>query len=209
MRLQQVGQSAEALPLLRPLLTGPDSAQAAYRTALSWFLLDRPQRSTIALPPALANVQTRPAALVLQALSLNARYRFPEAQEAARQAFAGDTVALLRIDSAYAALPLLRLKRPAVARWLSLLLPGSGLWYAGQPGLGALSLGLTGGSVALVTFSLIGGYYTVAATVGLYLFRLFYGGGVRNAVKFVRQHNLKAAQGAAYGLNRLLLELSD
>jgi hypothetical protein len=88
----------------------------------------------------------------------------------------------------YAALPELRLKRPALAGTMSAVLPGSGQLYAGQPRDAASALLVNGVLIGATTALVLREQYVGASLTGV-LALSFYSGNIYAAVNAAHKRN--------------------
>ncbi len=99
--------------------------------------------------------------------------------------------ALFLIDSIYADKNIPKLKSLKKARRMSLILPGSGLFYAGKPGKAITNITLLLSAAAYTTYNVfITNYYT-AISSGFYFMRYFYTGGVNQLNDEIPKYNYK------------------
>ena len=88
-------------------------------------------------------------------------------------------------------------RSPGLARGMSLILPGSGMAYAGKPGMGLRSLALNAASGYLVGQGFAAGYYPRAMTIFYFIGGRYWLGGSAAAAElaedFNRSEKMKAA----------------
>lgn len=143
---------------------------------------------------------------LLRALILNEAGDFAGGAAELKKWFADAPETLARIDSVYAKPLKFRPKKPGMALFLSVVVPGSGQAYAGRPGDGLLSLGLAGGTAALGVFSFLQGHYAFAFLTCLPLFQKFYEGGARYAMKRAEQWNENRKTTYVKSVNQFILQ---
>jgi len=80
---------------------------------------------------------------------------------------------------------------PNTANWLAVILPGSGLIYAGNIKEGLTSAGLQISCLALTAFAVYNQLYFTGYAYGLTALQQFYFGGIRRTATIVRQENYK------------------
>lgn len=97
-------------------------------------------------------------------------------------------------DSLYELIDTNKMRSPATASLLSVILPGLGQTYAGYPLQGLMSLILTAGATAYSVLHFRDGYYLIGGLSSISLFLRFYGGGIRSAAFFAEQKNQKLQQ---------------
>jgi hypothetical protein len=82
-----------------------------------------------------------------------------------------------------------KLINPEKAKTLSMFLPGTGQWYAGFFGEGALSMSLQLAGLGFTAFSVYSGYYVTAFVIGYSFFQRFYSGGIKRAEFLANKKN--------------------
>lgn len=102
----------------------------------------------------------------------------------------------------------IHLKSVRKARLLSILLPPSGLFYAGKPGKAFTNLGLQLAAAGYLTFNIVTQSYFTAATFNLHLVRLFYTGGVNQTNALVKEYNRFVTHKAADELEQLFFQIA-
>ena len=100
-------------------------------------------------------------------------------------------------------LPLKSIKK---ARRLSIFLPSSGLFYAGSPKKGFISLGLQLASTGYLALNILFQNYATAATFNLHWVRLFYIGAVNQSNTLVKNYNEKLLSVEETKLKELIFE---
>lgn len=100
------------------------------------------------------------------------------------------------------------LKSIRKARLLSILLPPSGLFYAGKPGKAFTNLGLQAAAAGYLAFNIITQSYFTAATFNFHLVRLFYTGGVNQTNALVKEYNQKMTSKSADELELLFFHIA-
>ena len=125
----------------------------------------------------------------MNAITLNSSFRFTEAHEALMEIYGGDNAFRARMDSLYELEANLKLKNPKKAKLMSFFVPGLGQMYSGKVGKGLLSLGLTGGFVALGVYAGINKHYIFALVSAMGISQRFWLGGARYAEFLAKQHN--------------------
>ena len=101
----------------------------------------------------------------------------------------------------------LPLKSVKKARRLSMFLPPAGLFYAGSPKRGFISLGLQLASVGYLTANVLFQNYATAATFNLHWVRLFYIGAVNQSNELVKNYNEKILVKEEAKLKDLIFDL--
>lgn len=96
-----------------------------------------------------------------------------------------------------------RLKSEKKAEWLSILLPGTGLAYAGKWFEGGLSSLLVLGTIAFTGYQLYTDYY-VSILFGAGLFYAFYTGGMRYTMDEVNSKNQEIKRNFSNQINCLI-----
>jgi TM2 domain-containing membrane protein YozV len=91
------------------------------------------------------------------------------------------------------------------AKNLSLIFPGAGQMYAGKVLPGILSAALVFGSAAYTVFAVMNGYYASAFFTGFSFGTRFYFGGMKYAVKLVKEKNRKKRNSSQKQLEALIL----
>ncbi len=145
---------------------------------------------------------TQHKSCILHCIALLEQYQWDEAKRMAKKCLVNDSVF---IDSLFAANLQLELKSMKTARNLSYF-PGAGLFYAGKPGRGIVSLLL---QLALITTGVLSAFHGYWALAYIFnataLIRLYFGGSIY-AQKLVHYHNTKIQQQAA---NTIINELKQ
>ncbi len=82
-------------------------------------------------------------------------------------------------------------KSPELARWMSLILPGSGQFYAGNLGNGLKSLGINSALWTLIVSGIEKGYYSRAFFAFFFLAPRYWLGATDKSAEIAYEHNLQ------------------
>jgi TM2 domain-containing membrane protein YozV len=130
----------------------------------------------------------KPMLIVLKILSFNELGRWKEAADV-YHAFVAESGGAVAAPDLYQHIP--RLKSAEKAQWLSQIIPGAGLFYAGRPGEALFSIMVQAAGIWFAVASFQQHYYVSAWLIGAALFGAFHLGGVRRSEVLVRQSNRK------------------
>jgi TM2 domain-containing membrane protein YozV len=140
----------------------------------------------------------------LQVLSLNEQYRWTEAKEIFREYVSAAGIHI-NVDSAYAFIPRVKLKKEQVAEGLSTFLPGAGQLYIGEYGHGMINGTLLLACLGWGTYNVLNGYYITGVFTGYFAGYSFYTGGMRYASEGVKRANARIADRYNIPLRELIL----
>lgn len=194
--------NAEIKTLLRVnLSTCSDSLACVvyYESALANYVLANFKRSTELLERAHSlpiNTNEYNSCLLLHGFVLNELNNYSQAKAKFTEYFKNSTgikseKSLFLIDSLYSAKHIPKLKSLKKARRMSLILPSSGLFYAGKPGRAITNITLLLSAAAYTSYNVfITNYYT-AISSGFYFMRYFYTGGVNQLNDEIPKYNYK------------------
>jgi tetratricopeptide (TPR) repeat protein len=137
---------------------------------------------------------------IMEILSLAELGRWPEASQAFSawsSKYRADSISNPLKDASR-----IKWRKVKKAEALSFVLPGSGQWYAGFPGRGMVSTGLSAGAVLFAIHQFSNGFFFSGAYTGVGLFYLFYWGGARYAVKLAEAKNREQKQALLVALHQ-------
>lgn len=165
---------------------------AIFRYGFCSFLLDKYAEGHFYLQTAVAfdtsDVWGRRAAW-LDALCLVGMEAYEPARALVRDLYAYDCETSFRLEMAFADAARTRYLSDSRAQWLSIL-PGLGLLYVGSFKDAVVSVGLTGGLMAVGVIAVLNQHYIFAVLSCVLLAQRFYEGGARLAGKLAEQRNV-------------------
>lgn len=186
----------------------PQKDSALFAAAVAAFMLEEYSESLGFLEtvsPAARDSSNYLGCTLMKCIVLNAQGRFEEGKQKLLLIAGRDAHSIALMDSVYRKALRYHPHSPGFAVVLSLVVPGAGQVYAGKPLDGLLSLGLTGGSAALGTYSFVQGHYFFTFITCLLLLEKFYTGGARYAANLARQRSEDRLVKKVKGLNDTIL----